>query len=115
LLRGEVGAVEGRSGDLVFHFPHYQVEKGAEPMSSLRDGDLKLVHLYETGQDQLFDVSTDLGEQIDLAAQQPEQVRALRRRLRDYLSKVLAPMPRLNPALGAGSFPDVDQDGLDDD
>jgi len=33
----------------------------------------------------------------------------------DYLKAVNAPMPRLNPALGAGALPDVDQDGLDDD
>jgi hypothetical protein len=115
LARGEVNVVERRGTAIVFHFPHYVVDKGSTPMSSIRDGNMKLVHFYETGQSQLFDLSTDLEEQNDLAAQQPARVRALRRQLRDYLKNVNAPMPRLNPLLGSGALPDVDQDGLDDD
>ena len=57
----------------------------------------------------------DLGEESDLSLQKPKKVRELRRHLRDYLKDVQAPMPRLNPEFGAGAFPDVDQDGLDDD
>jgi arylsulfatase A-like enzyme len=115
LAQGDAAAVRGRGTALVSHFPHYQVEKGSKPMSSIRDGNLKLVHFYETGEDKLYDLSTDLGEQTDLAAQQPEPLRLLRRQLRDYLQKVQAPMPRLNPEFGNGAFPDVDQDGLNDD
>jgi arylsulfatase A len=115
LAWGEANVVERPGTAIVFHFPHYVVDKGSVPMSSIRVGNMKLVHFYETGQSQLFDLSTDLGEQNDLAAQQPELVRSLRRQLRDYLRNVSAPMPRLNPTLGAGPLPDVDRDGLDDD
>jgi arylsulfatase A len=115
LARATTVGVEGRSTQLVSHFPHYQVAKGAKPMSSLRDGDFKLVHLYETGKDLVFDLSRDLAEAEDLAAQKPVKTRELRRALRDYLKSVNAPMPRLNPEFGAGLFPDVDEDGLDDD
>ncbi|HVJ19312.1 MAG TPA: sulfatase [Polyangiaceae bacterium] len=115
LTRGEVGFVQGRETGLVFHFPHYQVAKGAKPMSSVRDGNYKLDHFYETGKDQLFDLSVDLGEENDLAGAKPKMVRELRRKLRDYLRDVDAPMPRLNPEFYTGSAPDVDQDGLNDD
>lgn len=115
LARGKSSLVTGRDNEFYFHFPHYQVEKGSKPMSSIRDGNLKLVHFYETGQDLLFDLAKDLEEQNDLAAAQPAVVKRLRRQLRDYLKSVDAPMPRLNPEFGAGTYPDVDQDGLDDD
>jgi arylsulfatase A-like enzyme len=115
LARGQASAVTGRDDKFYFHFPHYQVEKGSKPMSSIRDGNLKLVHFYETGADLLFDLSKDLSEQTDLAAKQPAAVKRLRIELRDYLASVKAPMPRLNPEFGKGVFPDVDQDGLNDD
>jgi arylsulfatase A len=115
VAQGSANAVQGRGTALVAHFPHYQVEKGSKPMSSIRDGNLKLVHFYEGGDDHLYNLATDLGEQKDLAEQQPDELRALRRALRDYLKKVAAPMPRLNPEFGKGAFPDVDQDGLNDD
>lgn len=115
LARGQAPSVEGRGSALVGHFPHYQVAKGSKPMSSIRDGDMKLVHFYETGADFLYDLSRDLGEEQDLGKQRPEQLRAMRRALRDYLKRVQAPMPRLNPEFGKGTFPDVDKDGLNDD
>jgi arylsulfatase A-like enzyme len=115
LAWAEASTVERPGSAIVFHFPHYVVEKGSVPMSCIRVGNMKLVHFYETGQSQLFDLSADLGEEKDLAAQHPERVRSLRRQLRDYLKNVTAPMPRLNPELGAGPLPDVDRDGLDDD
>jgi arylsulfatase A len=115
LLRRESLAVTGRDAELFFHFPHYQVGKGSTPMSAVRIGNLKLMHFYETGEDQLFDLQNDLGEERDLAKEQPGKVRSMRRALRDYLKHVKAPMPRLNPEFGKGSLPDVDQDGLNDD
>jgi arylsulfatase A-like enzyme len=115
LTRGQVGFVQGRGTSLVFHFPHYQVAKGAKPMSSLRDGNYKLDHFYETGKDRLYDLSVDIGEENDLAAAKPKMVQKLRRALRDYLRDVKAPMPRLNPEFYTGTAPDVDQDGLNDD
>ena len=115
LLYGQSSAVERPASSFVFHFPHYQVAKGSKPMSSIRDGNYKLVHFYEGGDDHLFDLSLDLGEQNDLAKKMPERIRTMRRVLRDYLVDVKAPMPRLNPEFGTGTFPDVDQDGLNDD
>ncbi|MFT3924550.1 MAG: sulfatase [Myxococcales bacterium] len=115
LARGEAVVVDGRGTGIVTHFPHYQVAKGSTPMSSIRDGAFKLVHFYETGQDKLFDLSADLGEQTDLAGSKPVKVSTLRRQLRDYLKQVQAPLPRLNPDFGPGVLPDVDQDGLNDD
>ena len=115
LARGESQEVDGRTNELFFHFPHYQIEKGSKPMSAVRAGPMKLVHFYETGSNHLYDLTSDIGEQVDLAARRPEVVRDLERKLRDYLKQVDAPMPRLSAASGPGIQPDVDRDGLNDD
>jgi arylsulfatase len=54
---------------------------------AVRQGDWKLVWQYKpygTGEWQLFNLADDLGERHDLAAQQPEKVKALRALWDDY-------------------------------
>lgn len=60
--------------ELVFHFPHYQ---GDSPHSAIFVGDMKLMHFYEDSHDLLFDLSKDISERNDLAAQAPAQVTQL--------------------------------------
>jgi hypothetical protein len=115
VARGQASNTQAKERSFVFHFPHYQIERGSTPMSAIRVGNLKLVHFYETGVDRLFDLNVDLEEARNLAPSRPARVRELLRGLRDYLKEVDASMPRLNPARGAGKLPDVDQDGLNDD
>ena len=52
---------------------HHDVEID-HPQTALRQGDLKLVHYWDTKQDFLYDLSRDLGERNNLAAQRPAQV-----------------------------------------
>jgi arylsulfatase A-like enzyme len=80
-----------------WHYPHYH-PGGATPYSAVRLGDLRLVHFYEDGRDELYDLANDVGEAKDLAAAQPERAKALRARLDVWLKSVDAQLPTPNPA-----------------
>ena len=80
--------------ELVFHFPHYQSDDG--PHSSIRLGNLKLIHFYEDDRVALFDLSKDIGERNDLAKQMPRETQMLKERLTNYLTAVSAQLPTKN-------------------
>ncbi len=60
--------------------PLYWEFEGAQ---ALRDGDWKLLRLHPDAAPQLFDLAHDPGESADVAAQQPERVAAMSRRLEE--------------------------------
>jgi len=80
--------------ELVFHFPHYQSEDG--PHSSIRLGDIKLIHFYEDDRVALFDLSKDISERNDLSKQMPKETKMLQERLSHCLSEVKAQLPTKN-------------------
>ena len=83
--------------DAIFwHYPHYH-PGGATPYSAIRSGDFRLVHFYEDGRDELYDLANDVGESKDLAAAEPVRVKALRTRLDAWLKSVDAQIPTINP------------------
>jgi hypothetical protein len=61
-------------------------------------GDWKLIHFYEDGRDELYDVVTDIGESTDLAAKEPQRVKDMRARLDQWLASVGAQFATPNPA-----------------
>ena len=84
--------------DAIFwHYPHYH-PGGATPYSAIRSGDFRLVHFYEDGRDELYDLGKDISESQDLAGTQPEQAKALRTRLDVWLKSVDAQLPTTNAA-----------------
>jgi len=84
--------------DAIFwHYPHYH-PGGATPYSAIRSGDFRLVHFYEDGRDELYDLANDVSETKDLAVTQPERAKALRTRLDAWLKSVDAQFPTTNPA-----------------
>lgn len=98
--------VSGKSSrrDLFWHFPayleSYTSDHGfrATPYSSIRSGDWKLIHYYEDGSEELFDLSSDPGETENLSLTEPGIRKRLHRRLFRWLSKTNAPIPHeLNP------------------
>ncbi|HEV7222647.1 MAG TPA: sulfatase [Pirellulales bacterium] len=93
LLRG--GALPERA--LFWHYPHYGNQGGA-PGAAIRRGDWKLIEWLEDGRAELFDLAADPGEQLDLAAEQPERVAKLRAELQDWQREVGAKFPTPNPA-----------------
>ena len=72
---------------LYWHYPHYS-NQGGFPGGAIREGNYKLLERYEDGRVHLYDLAQDIGEQNDLAAQQPERVEQMRKRLHDWYQSV---------------------------
>lgn len=74
--------------------------------------DYKMIARYSTAHDaateqyQLFRTTGDLGEEVDLAAQLPEVVDAMRSRMNAWTDTVAAPVPTRNPNYNGTSFDD---------
>lgn len=75
---------------LYWHYPHYH---RTTPYSAVRHGDQKLIHMHEDDRLLLFDLAADPHEQHDLAAEQPDQARALLDELEAWKQEVDAQMP----------------------
>jgi arylsulfatase A-like enzyme len=94
-----VSLLKGRSipeRPLIWHYPHYG-NQGGEPSSIIREGDWKLIHYYEDGHDELYNLKTDLSETADLLGAYPEKAVDLRKKLFTYLTKVGAKFPEVDP------------------
>ncbi|WP_050769376.1 sulfatase [Blastopirellula marina] len=89
LLTGEQSELDRDA--LYWHFPHYW--GSTRPCSAMRQGRWKLVEHLETGRAQLYDLSSDPGEQRDLANEMPQQATELRKMLAQWRTKVGAQMP----------------------
>ncbi len=91
-------SLEERS--LYWHYPHYG-NQGGEPSSMIRKGDWKLIHYYEDGRDELYNLQNDLSENINVAGSNPEVVARLKDDLLQYLEKVGARLPVRDPSYDA--------------
>lgn len=81
---------------LFWHYPHYG-NQGGEPSSIIRNGDWKLIHYYEDGRNELYNLADDPGEQQDVAPTSKDRVARLRVRLDAWLQETGARMPVRNP------------------
>jgi len=72
---------------------HYPNTYGQAPYSSIRQGDWKLICHYGPRKAELFDLRDDIGEEHDLAEQQPEKVDELGPKLTAFLRESNAQMP----------------------
>lgn len=81
---------------LYWHYPHYG-NQGGEPSSIIRLGDWKLIHYYEDGRKELYNLAADPGERQNVAGAHPERVKELDEMLFDYLGKVGARFPEKDP------------------
>lgn len=81
------GSLEPRA--LYWHYPHYS-NQGGMPGGAIRIGDYKLVERYEDGRAHLYNLKEDIGEQNDLAAEQPERADQLRAQLHKWYKTVNA-------------------------
>lgn len=81
---------------LFWHYPHYGNQGGA-PGAAIRRGDWKLIEWFEDDRVELFDVSHDIGETKDRAADEPARVDAMRRELHAWQREVGARRSTPNP------------------
>ncbi|MGH1338121.1 MAG: sulfatase-like hydrolase/transferase [Aureispira sp.] len=105
-----------RTEALFFHSPHYDQSPNKRPESAIRNDSFKLMVDYELGDFFLYDMRQDIEENTDLKVSLPNIERSLRIELRDYLKRVNAAMPSLNPNFVGNTGPvgDYDNDGLND-
>ena len=95
-----------RPYDLVWHFPHYWAwpkaripGSGVNPYSSIRVDDLpdnswRLIYSYDDEHVELYNLSKDIGETFNLAAECPEVAKELCDRLAARLKELGAQTPR---------------------
>jgi arylsulfatase A len=81
---------------IYWHYPHYH-PGGATPYSAIRSGHHKLIHYYEDGRQELYDLASDPEEKSNLAAAKPDLAKKLRADLEAHLKSVDAQLPRENP------------------
>lgn len=81
LLHAGTGAVDRPIDRLVFHHD-VEVE---HPQTAMRKGDFKLLYYWDTKQSFLYDLSTDLSERHDLAAERPNIANSLLVELKSHV------------------------------
>jgi len=79
---------------LFWHYPQYH-GSAWKPGSAIREGNWKLIHDYESGENKLFDLENDPGEKNDLANNLPEKAIALQGRLMKELEKTGGKFPTI--------------------
>lgn len=82
---------------LYFHYPHYYHAPASTPASAVRANGWKLIEFFEDERMELFNLDRDQGEERDVAAENPELVAELRRRLNAWRASVGAALPSRNP------------------
>ncbi|HCS51881.1 sulfatase [Rubinisphaera sp.] len=86
-------SVEDR--ELFWHYPHYG-NQGGEPSAMVVDGDWKLIHYFEDGRNELYNISDDVGEQTDISERYPDRVEELSVSLINWQKEVGADFPSRN-------------------
>lgn len=93
VMHGETGFPTERP--MLWHFPHYNMH-GSTPATAMRLGQYKLIRFYETGREELYDLSIDPEETVDISESQPELLRQLGTRMVELLAETGAIMPQIN-------------------
>jgi len=96
LLKGERIAER----PLIWHYPHYG-NQGGEPSSIIRLGDWKLIHYYEDGREELYNLKKDLEETTNVAENNNEMVTKLSTKLFVMLDVMGARFPTKDPKYNA--------------
>jgi len=85
------------------HFPGYlqaYIEKAlwrTTPVSTIRQGDWKLMEFLEDGHLELYNLAEDLSEKNNLAESIPERAEILHRKLNTWRENINAAMPTMKP------------------
>lgn len=79
---------------LFWHYPRYH---HSTPSSAIISNQYKLIHFYEDGRNELYDLNSDVGERFDLSEKIPSTKRKLQAKLSNWLESVEAAIPQPNP------------------
>jgi arylsulfatase A-like enzyme len=81
---------------IYWHYPHYG-NQGGSPGCSLRAGDYKLLEFFEGNRLELYNLAEDIGEEKNLAEEQPDLAHDLHQMLVAWREDVSARLPTPNP------------------
>lgn len=81
-----------------WHYPHYHGSTWA-PGGAMREGDWKLIELFDEGTAELYNLKSDLSETQNLTATNPERLKAMQAKLAAWRGETGAyrPMPGETP------------------
>lgn len=85
---------------LIWHYPHYG-NQGGDPCSIIRRGDWKLIHYWEDGKDELYNLKKDISEKSDLSKVYLKKTKQLRVQLDNFLKSTNAKYPVKDPEYNA--------------
>ncbi|MCL6265851.1 sulfatase [Flagellimonas myxillae] len=88
---------------LFWHYPHYG-NQGGEPSSIVREGNWKLIHYWEDGHNELYDLEIDLKEQNNVADARTDITASLNSKLMQWLEDTNAKIPTADPLFDADSL-----------
>ena len=81
---------------LFWHYPHYH-SMGAQPYSAIRSGNWKLIEVIGQNKIELYDLSSDIHENNDLARTYLDKTKELYFELANWRKSIGAQMPSVNP------------------
>jgi arylsulfatase A-like enzyme len=81
---------------LYWHYPHYG-NQGGDPSSILKEGKWKLIHYWEDGHDELYNLESDPAEQNDVSLGYPEIAQKMSQQLQTWLRDLDAKLPVPDP------------------
>lgn len=81
---------------LFWHYPHYS-NQGGDPGSAVRMGNFILIDNFETGRQELYNLSEDISESMDLVDTFPDKAKELSDILNEWREKTKAKMMDINP------------------
>lgn len=81
---------------LFWHYPHYG-NQGGEPSSIIREGDWKLIHYWENGVDELYNLDQDPSEQNNVFGSYLQKGLDMRKKLDNWLEETSAEFPSFDP------------------
>ena len=85
---------------LIWHYPHYG-NQGGDPCSIIRKGDWKLIHYWEDGRDELYNLKADIGEKKDLSKKYSAKAKQMSVELEAFLQSTHAKFPVNDPIYDA--------------
>lgn len=92
-LLQQTGTLKRKS--VYFHYPNYAFHKQNRLGAAIRHSNWKLIKWYDDDSSELYDLSQDIGEQNNVAAEHGDLVRRLRSELDQWLDETGAKMPTL--------------------
>lgn len=81
---------------LYWHYPHYG-NQGGEPSSIIRSGEWKLIHYYEDGRNELYNLKKDMSETTDVSSENAGLTSKLHDQLFYFLDEAGARFPEKDP------------------